>query len=358
MASCTGKLAEATDGVERGSDAAAIDDLLRYFKFSYKAATGYRGLGHFKLGGSDGASEVEFCVACDPEEGVQYHYGAPRDGESASFTVVMTVDDFLRVYSGDVSGSELMRMGLSGRIWVNGFAIRAVQAFATSFCYESSTWEAFYADCSRLRDAGAEAPEDDDGCSVTTTVSVVDDVGARTAAVADKAWAVAMSAAPGGAALMPACSVELPTHAHRSLCALLLLPHLRSTRGEGWRQACAGARQWSAVVAAQCGASSDRLEQCDANSLLALRDMPETELLAPFLSHWATCPPARPPALPTCKDGAQRDSLAGSPPPARGPLHRAARSLMGRLSKRGGVLDMDTVDRSVHFGPLHQPPFA
>lgn len=77
--------------------------------------------------------------------GVTTHKNAsPRDVR-ATCEVTISVDDFLWIYSGKASTSDIAKLFYAGRLLISGYAFRKVSAFAQSFDFSSDKWRRFYA---------------------------------------------------------------------------------------------------------------------------------------------------------------------------------------------------------------------
>jgi hypothetical protein len=58
--------------------------------------------------------------------------------------VTISIDDFLHVYSGKATASDIMKLCYSGKVHVSGFQVRFLARFAQSFEFSTAKWEAFY----------------------------------------------------------------------------------------------------------------------------------------------------------------------------------------------------------------------
>lgn len=62
----------------------------------------------------------------------------------ASCEVSISMDDFLWIYSGKASSSDLVKLFYAGRVSISGYAFRKVSTFAQSFDFSSDQWRKFY----------------------------------------------------------------------------------------------------------------------------------------------------------------------------------------------------------------------
>ncbi|KAJ0411197.1 hypothetical protein ATCC90586_008913 [Pythium insidiosum] len=67
------------------------------------------------------------------------------DARSLTCEVTISVDDFLWIYSGKASSSDVLKLFYAGRLSISGYAFRKVSTFAQSFDYSSERWRDFYA---------------------------------------------------------------------------------------------------------------------------------------------------------------------------------------------------------------------
>lgn len=58
--------------------------------------------------------------------------------------VSISVDDFLWIYSGKASSSDILKLFYAGKLSISGYAFRKVSAFAQSFDFSSEKWRNFY----------------------------------------------------------------------------------------------------------------------------------------------------------------------------------------------------------------------
>lgn len=59
-------------------------------------------------------------------------------------SVVVTIGDFLYMYSGEASAADIAGLCMSGRIGVNWTQYNQLKAFADSFDFSTEMWERFY----------------------------------------------------------------------------------------------------------------------------------------------------------------------------------------------------------------------
>lgn len=70
---------------------------------------------------------------------------AAAEDVTATCEVGISVDDFLWIYSGKASSSDILKLFYSGRLSISGYAFRKASAFAQSFDFSSDRWTKFYA---------------------------------------------------------------------------------------------------------------------------------------------------------------------------------------------------------------------
>lgn len=61
-----------------------------------------------------------------------------------SCEVSISVDDFLWIYSGKASSSDILKLFYAGKLSISGYAFRKVSSFAQSFDFSSEKWRSFY----------------------------------------------------------------------------------------------------------------------------------------------------------------------------------------------------------------------
>lgn len=61
-----------------------------------------------------------------------------------SCEVSISVDDFLWIYSGTASSSDILKLFYAGKLSISGYAFRKVSSFAQSFDFSSEKWRSFY----------------------------------------------------------------------------------------------------------------------------------------------------------------------------------------------------------------------
>jgi len=62
----------------------------------------------------------------------------------AACEVSVSMDDFLWMYSGKASSSDMIKLFYAGRVSISGYAFRKVSNFAQSFDFSSDQWRKFY----------------------------------------------------------------------------------------------------------------------------------------------------------------------------------------------------------------------
>eukprot|EP00499_Haloplacidia_sp_CaronLabIsolate_P006886 CAMPEP_0196776838 /NCGR_PEP_ID=MMETSP1104-20130614/4865_1 /TAXON_ID=33652 /ORGANISM="Cafeteria sp., Strain Caron Lab Isolate" /LENGTH=440 /DNA_ID=CAMNT_0042147005 /DNA_START=67 /DNA_END=1385 /DNA_ORIENTATION=- len=119
---------------------AEVEDLMGYMPFAYMPESNYNGTVQFHIVMPSGET-VPLYIGASPDEGAFSSFGVT---DEASCVVTAHLPDFLRIYSGKVSATELASMCWRGRVKVHGMAFSALTSFAKAFNYEPDTWVAYY----------------------------------------------------------------------------------------------------------------------------------------------------------------------------------------------------------------------
>lgn len=75
---------------------------------------------------------------------VTLHKNASAKDVKAKCEVSISMDDFLYIYSGKASSSDMAKLFYAGRVSISGYAFRTVSSFAQSFDFSSEQWRRFY----------------------------------------------------------------------------------------------------------------------------------------------------------------------------------------------------------------------
>jgi hypothetical protein len=66
-------------------------------------------------------------------------------GGKITCEVAMSMEDFLHIYSGKASSSDVVKLFYAGRVSISGYAFRTMSNFVASFDYSTDSWNNFYA---------------------------------------------------------------------------------------------------------------------------------------------------------------------------------------------------------------------
>ncbi|GLD97505.1 hypothetical protein PINS_up006195 [Pythium insidiosum] len=125
---------------------AEIDEVMEFLRFSVKPTTSFEGAILFKFRDVDGKDESTYLVEISKSKEVTTRKDASAsDARSLTCEVTISVDDFLWIYSGKASSSDVLKLFYAGRLCISGYAFRKVSTFAQSFDYSSERWRKFYA---------------------------------------------------------------------------------------------------------------------------------------------------------------------------------------------------------------------
>lgn len=135
---------EATEVSAEPQKEREIDEVMEFLKFSVKPSTSFGGTILFKFKESDGAEpKTTYAVEISDERKVDTRKNASNVRPTCEVTI--TMDDFLWIYSGKASSSDMVKLFYAGRVAISGYAFRTVSKFAQSFDFSSEKWRSFYA---------------------------------------------------------------------------------------------------------------------------------------------------------------------------------------------------------------------
>ncbi|CAI5741120.1 unnamed protein product [Hyaloperonospora brassicae] len=119
---------------------------MEFLKFSVKPRTSFHGTIVFQFKTADDAEPTTtYAVEIDDEQHVVTRKNVDASDVRATCDVKISMDDFLYVYSGKASSSDLLKLFYAGRVAISGYAFRSVSKFAQSFDFSSEKWCSFYA---------------------------------------------------------------------------------------------------------------------------------------------------------------------------------------------------------------------
>ncbi|KAF4320990.1 hypothetical protein BBO99_00001598 [Phytophthora kernoviae] len=123
-----------------------IDEVMDFLKFSIKSSTSFGGTILFKFKDQDDQEpKTTYAVQINEAREVATHKNALTSDVRPTCEVTISMDDFLWIYSGKASGSDLAKLFYAGRVTISGYAFRTVSKFAQSFDFSSEKWRSYYA---------------------------------------------------------------------------------------------------------------------------------------------------------------------------------------------------------------------
>ncbi|ETK89953.1 hypothetical protein F441_06309 [Phytophthora nicotianae CJ01A1] len=123
-----------------------IDEVMEFLKFSVKSSTNFGGTILFKFKDADDAEpKTTYAVEINDTRQVYTRKNASARDERPTCEVTISMDDFLWIYSGKATSSDLAKLFYAGRVAISGYAFRTVSKFAQSFDFSSEKWRSFYA---------------------------------------------------------------------------------------------------------------------------------------------------------------------------------------------------------------------
>jgi hypothetical protein len=123
-----------------------IDEVMEFLKFSVKPSTSFGGTILFKFkDAEDLEPKTTYAVEVSDDQQVTTRKNARPTDVRPSCEVTISMDDFLWIYSGKASSSDMVKLFYAGRVAISGYAFRTVSKFAQSFDFSSEKWRSFYA---------------------------------------------------------------------------------------------------------------------------------------------------------------------------------------------------------------------
>ncbi|KAF1791537.1 WD40-repeat-containing domain [Phytophthora cactorum] len=123
-----------------------IDEVMEFLKFSVKSSTNFGGTILFKFkDASDAEPKTTYAVEIDDTRQVATRKNASARDVRPTCEVTISMDDFLWIYSGKATSSDMAKLFYAGRVAISGYAFRTVSKFAQSFDFSSEKWRSFYA---------------------------------------------------------------------------------------------------------------------------------------------------------------------------------------------------------------------
>ncbi|KAG6574418.1 uncharacterized protein IUM83_07190 [Phytophthora cinnamomi] len=123
-----------------------IDEVMDFLKFSVKPSSSFGGTILFKFKDADDAEpRTTYAVEISDERRVATRKNASAADVRPTCEVTISMDDFLWIYSGKASSSDMVKLFYAGRVAISGYAFRTVSKFAQSFDFSSEKWRSFYA---------------------------------------------------------------------------------------------------------------------------------------------------------------------------------------------------------------------
>ncbi|KAE9049870.1 hypothetical protein PR001_g2931 [Phytophthora rubi] len=123
-----------------------IDEVMDFLKFSVKPSTSFGGTILFKFKDADDTEpRTTYAVEISDDRHVATRKNASAADVRPTCEVTISMDDFLWIYSGKASSSDMVKLFYAGRVAISGYAFRTVSKFAQSFDFSSDRWRSFYA---------------------------------------------------------------------------------------------------------------------------------------------------------------------------------------------------------------------
>lgn len=116
-------------------------DIFEFLKYSYPEESTYSGIVYFEFETDLGM--IPYTLKMKDKK-LKVERNSPLEDDYVNCKVSISIDDFLHMYSGKATSSEIMNMCYSGRVKVHSFAYRQLTKFATSFDFSSEKWNRYY----------------------------------------------------------------------------------------------------------------------------------------------------------------------------------------------------------------------
>ncbi|KAF1318666.1 hypothetical protein FI667_g13711, partial [Globisporangium splendens] len=121
-----------------------IEEVMQFLQFSVKESSTFDGTILFKFKGEDDQPAMSYAVQVAEDRRVTTKKNATAQDTKVTCEVSISVDDFLWIYSGKASSSDILKLFYAGKLSISGYAFRKVSAFAQSFDFSSEKWRSFY----------------------------------------------------------------------------------------------------------------------------------------------------------------------------------------------------------------------
>ncbi|TYZ57348.1 hypothetical protein PybrP1_010553 [[Pythium] brassicae (nom. inval.)] len=122
-----------------------IEEVMQFLRYSVKESSTFDGMILFQFKDDAGEPAFSYAVEVAKDRRVTTHKNANTRDMRATCEVTISVDDFLWIYSGKASNTDIVKLFYAGRLLISGYAFRKVSAFAQSFDFSSDKWRSFYA---------------------------------------------------------------------------------------------------------------------------------------------------------------------------------------------------------------------
>ncbi|TDH65832.1 hypothetical protein CCR75_002054 [Bremia lactucae] len=123
-----------------------IDEVMDFLKFSVKPSASFGGTILFRFKDKDDPEpKTTYAVEVSDMRKVTTRKNVNAREERPTCEVTLSMDDFLWIYSGKASSTDLAKLFYAGRVVISGYAFRTVSRFAQSFDFSSEKWLNFYA---------------------------------------------------------------------------------------------------------------------------------------------------------------------------------------------------------------------
>eukprot|EP00640_Fibrocapsa_japonica_P001510 CAMPEP_0113943994 /NCGR_PEP_ID=MMETSP1339-20121228/30386_1 /TAXON_ID=94617 /ORGANISM="Fibrocapsa japonica" /LENGTH=388 /DNA_ID=CAMNT_0000949023 /DNA_START=155 /DNA_END=1318 /DNA_ORIENTATION=- /assembly_acc=CAM_ASM_000762 len=130
---------------ERSSAEEQVLDLMQFFCFAWNVNSSFRGTVQFSfpdtISSYDG-KPLQLAVQVS-DSGTCVFRDTPPDKE-VSYEIKAPAREFLHIYSGQASATEMVRMGLTGKLQMRPFNVMQMRQFANCFDFSQEKWDEFY----------------------------------------------------------------------------------------------------------------------------------------------------------------------------------------------------------------------
>ncbi|KAF0693775.1 Aste57867_15274 [Aphanomyces stellatus] len=139
-----------------------IVDIMNFFEFGFKPSSRFEGTICFTFNIGESDRKLQYIVRCK-KQGLRALLVGKDCSADAKYDceVTSSIEDFLHVYSGKASASEMASMCYTGRVYISGLQFRLVTRFVQAFDFTSQKWNDFYSWQAQERSRACLGPADD-----------------------------------------------------------------------------------------------------------------------------------------------------------------------------------------------------